>query len=125
MRFSSPLSLAWVWPTACPLPTLSLLLILPDPYSGCPVPLPPPALSLLPLLHPDVSQNDQHFGELTVRETLDFSARCQASRTRKSESCSAAMPGLACLRAVMGWAGKGGKAGRAWQAGLEVLLHER
>lgn len=40
----------------------------------------------------DVSQVDQHFGELTVRETLDFSARCQASRTRKSE-CSAT---LAC-----------------------------
>ncbi|GAB4822452.1 hypothetical protein N2152v2_009498 [Parachlorella kessleri] len=31
-----------------------------------------------------VSQVDQHFGELTVRETLDFSARCQASGHRKS-----------------------------------------
>jgi ABC-type multidrug transport system ATPase subunit len=24
-----------------------------------------------------ISQNDNHIGELTVRETLDFSARCQ------------------------------------------------
>lgn len=30
-------------------------------------------------------QNDIHFGELTVRETLDFAAQCQASRTRKRE----------------------------------------
>lgn len=29
-----------------------------------------------------ISQNDLHVGELTVRETLDFSARCQGVGTR-------------------------------------------
>lgn len=31
-----------------------------------------------------ISQVDTHFGELTVRETLNFSALCQTSRTRKA-----------------------------------------
>jgi hypothetical protein len=44
-----------------------------------------------------VSQVDQHFGELTVRETLDFSARCQASRTRKGE-CGMRLPGWVAPR---------------------------
>ncbi len=30
-------------------------------------------------------QVDLHYGELTVRETLDFSARCQSSGYQKSE----------------------------------------
>lgn len=29
-----------------------------------------------------ISQNDVHMGELTVKETLDFSARCQGVGTR-------------------------------------------
>jgi ABC-type multidrug transport system ATPase subunit len=29
-----------------------------------------------------ISQNDLHAGEMTVRETLDFSARCQGIGTR-------------------------------------------
>ncbi len=29
-----------------------------------------------------ISQNDLHVGEMTVRETLDFSARCQGIGTR-------------------------------------------
>lgn len=29
-----------------------------------------------------ISQNDVHVGEMTVRETLDFSARCQGVGTR-------------------------------------------
>lgn len=29
-----------------------------------------------------ISQHDLHIGELTVRETLDFSARCQGVGTR-------------------------------------------
>lgn len=29
-----------------------------------------------------ISQNDLHVGEMTVRETLDFSARCQGVGTR-------------------------------------------
>lgn len=29
-----------------------------------------------------ISQNDVHIGEMTVKETLDFSARCQGVGTR-------------------------------------------
>lgn len=29
-----------------------------------------------------ISQNDVHVGEMTVKETLDFSARCQGVGTR-------------------------------------------
>lgn len=29
-----------------------------------------------------ISQNDVHMGEMTVKETLDFSARCQGVGTR-------------------------------------------
>jgi ABC-type multidrug transport system ATPase subunit len=29
-----------------------------------------------------ISQHDLHVGEMTVRETLDFSARCQGTGTR-------------------------------------------
>lgn len=29
-----------------------------------------------------ISQNDVHLGEMTVKETLDFSARCQGVGTR-------------------------------------------
>ena len=29
-----------------------------------------------------ISQNDIHIGEMTVKETLDFSARCQGVGTR-------------------------------------------
>lgn len=29
-----------------------------------------------------ISQNDVHIGEMTVKETLDFSARCQGIGTR-------------------------------------------
>ncbi len=51
--------------------------------------VPPSAASHSPcFVHtpsPSQLQNDIHFGELTVRETLDFAARCQASRTRKRE----------------------------------------
>jgi hypothetical protein len=32
-----------------------------------------------------ISQNDLHVGEMTVRETLDFSARCQGIGTRYGE----------------------------------------
>jgi ABC-type multidrug transport system ATPase subunit len=32
-----------------------------------------------------ISQNDHHVGEMTVRETLDFSARCQGVGTRYGE----------------------------------------
>lgn len=32
-----------------------------------------------------VSQNDIHQGELTVRETLDFSSRCQGMERRRRE----------------------------------------
>ena len=34
-----------------------------------------------------ISQNDSHIGTLTVRETLDFSARCQGTSYRDGE-CS-------------------------------------
>ena len=30
-----------------------------------------------------VEQSDTHIGELTVRETFDFAARCQAAGTKK------------------------------------------
>ena len=32
-----------------------------------------------------ISQNDVHIGEMTVRETLAFSARCQGVGTRYGE----------------------------------------
>lgn len=44
-----------------------------------------------------INQDDIHFGELTVQETLRFAALCQSSQTRKRESlrgsCARAHPG--------------------------------
>lgn len=39
-----------------------------------------------------LSQLDQHFGELTVRETLNFAALCQTSRTRKRKHPPTRLP---------------------------------
>ena len=44
-------------------------------------------ISLLPL--PFAVQVDNHFGELTVRETLEFSARCQTAGFQKGSSACA------------------------------------
>lgn len=35
-----------------------------------------------------ISQNDVHIGEMTVKETLDFSARCQGVGTRYGNQIS-------------------------------------
>lgn len=34
-----------------------------------------------------ISQNDVHVGEITVKETLDFSARCQGIGSRYGNFC--------------------------------------
>lgn len=38
-----------------------------------------------------ISQNDLHIAEMTVRETLDFSARCQGVGSREGNSSSSSL----------------------------------
>ena len=45
-----------------------------------------------------INQYDTHLAELTVRETLDFSARCQGPGSRPSEpTFDCDVPHLLCL----------------------------
>ena len=50
-----------------------------------------------------INQNDIHFGELTVTETLRFAALCQSSRTRvreRQQTCPATCQ-TACLTLLL------------------------
>lgn len=45
-----------------------------------------------------ISQQDVHVGEMTVRETLDFSARCQGVGTRYGKSSQTLLQKSAIVR---------------------------